>query len=198
MAKSDNLALLSFASRDGWEAWLTANGGISSGLWLKFAKKGSGVATVSKAEAIEAALCHGWIDGQLQPFDAHYFLTRFTPRKARSLWSEVNRTTAIRLMTEGRMAAAGLAEVDRAKADGRWDAAYAPQGRAEVPADLQTALDANPAALTLFNELGATNRYALIVRTHNTRRPEARAACIAKFVAMLACGETIYPHRAKP
>ena len=198
MAISDNLAPLSFASRDDWEAWLTVHGGASPGLWVKFAKKGCATPSVTKADAIEAALCHGWIDGQLQPFDADWFLTRFTPRRPKSLWSEVNRTTAIRLIAEDRMAAAGLAEVERAKADGRWDAAYTPQGRAEVPADLQMALDGNPAALALFNELGATNRYALIVRTHNTRKPEARAARIAKFVAMLARGETIYPHKAKP
>lgn len=198
MAVRDDLPQLAFASRADWEAWLTANGAVSPGIWMMFAKKGSGIATVSKPEAIEAALCHGWIDGQLQPRDADYFLTRFTPRKAKSLWSEVNRATALRLIAEGRMAPAGLAEVERAKADGRWDAAYAPQGRAEVPADLQAALDANPAALALFNELGATNRYALIVRTHNTRKPEARAARIAKFVDMLARGETIYPHKSKP
>ncbi len=198
MAVRDDLPQLPFASRGDLEAWLAANGGTSPGIWMMFAKKGSGIVTVSKPEAIEAALCHGWIDGQLQPRDADYFLTRFTPRKAKSLWSEVNRTTALRLIAEGRMAPAGLAEVERAKADGRWEAAYAPQGRAEVPADLQAALDANPAALALFNELGSTNRYALIVRTHNTRKPEARAARVAKFVEMLARGETIYPHKSKP
>lgn len=197
MAIRDDLPVEPFTSRGDWEAWLTAHGGSSPGLWLKFAKKGCVTPSVTKAEAIEAALCHGWIDGQLQPFDADWFLTRFTPRGRTSKWSEVNRTTALRLIADNRMAPAGLAVIDRAKATGRWDTAYAPQSTAAVPADLQDALDASSAAQALFNRLDGTNRYAILHRTQTAASLRTRAARIEKFVAMLARGETIYPLKSK-
>ena len=189
------LPIHAFETEAEWARWLAGNGTSSQGLWLKFYKKGSGNPCVGKAEAIEAALCHGWIDGQLDSFDDAAWLVRFTPRKSTSKWSELNRKTAERLIAEGRMAPAGLAEVERAKADGRWDAAYAPQSQAAVPEDLAAALDAAPKAKAFFETLTGANRYAILYRTHNAKKPETRKARIEKFVAMLARGETIHPKK---
>jgi uncharacterized protein YdeI (YjbR/CyaY-like superfamily) len=189
------LPIHAFETGAHWWQWLATNGAASRGLWLKFYKKGSGQKTVGKSEAIEAALAHGWIDGQLDRFDDAAWLVRFTPRKSTSKWSELNRKTAERLIEEGRMAAAGLAEVERARADGRWDAAYAPQGHAGVPEDLAAALDASPQAKAFFETLTGANRYAIIYRTHNARKPETRKARIEKFVAMLERGEVIHPKK---
>jgi uncharacterized protein YdeI (YjbR/CyaY-like superfamily) len=191
------LPILGFASSADWEAWLAAQPADSPGLWLKLAKAGSGVSSVSKPEAIEGALIHGWIDGQLETYDDRFWLTRFTPRKARSKWSANNRATALALIAAGRMAPAGQAQVDAAQADGRWDAAYAPQSRAEVPDDLAEALAASPAAKALFERLDAVNRYAVLYRVHDAKTDKTRAARIDKFVTMLARGETIYPLKAK-
>ena len=191
------LPILGFASSADWEAWLAAQPADSPGLWLKLAKAGSGVDSVSKPDAIEGALIHGWIDGQLETYDDRFWLTRFTPRKARSKWSANNRTTALALIAAGRLAPAGQAQVDAAQADGRWDAAYAPQSRAEVPDDLAAALDASPAAKALFERLDATNRYSVLHRVHDAKTDKTRAARIDKFVTMLARGETIYPLKAK-
>ena len=191
------LPVLAFADAAAWEAWLAAQPPGSKGVWLKLAKKGSGIASVSKAQAIDAALCHGWIDGQLQPYDDRAWLVRFTPRKPRSKWSEVNRKRAQELIAEGRMSPAGLAEIEAARSDGRWSQAYAPQRTAEVPADLQSALDAAPAARKLFGELDGANRYAILYRIHDAKKPETRAARIARFVDMLNRGETIHPRRGK-
>ena len=193
-----DLPILAFASAAKWEAWLAKQPPTSKGLWLKIAKKSSGIPSVSRPEAVEGALCHGWIDGQLETFDADCWLIRFTPRKSRSKWSENNRSKALALIAEGRMCPAGLAEVERAKADGRWDVAYAPQSRAAVPDDLQRALDGAPKAQHLFDRLDSTNRYAVLYRIHNAKKPETRARRIETFVAMLARGETIYPLKAKP
>ena len=187
------LPVLTFADQAAWDAWLAAQGGRSSGLWVKFAKPSAGVPSVTKAQAIETALRHGWIDGQLDRFDADWWLTRFTPRGPRSKWSQINRTTAERLIAEGRMAPAGLAEVERAKADGRWAAAYAPQARAEVPPDLQAALEAEPQARAFFETLRGANRYAVLYRIHDAKTEKTRTARIQKFVAMLARGETVHP-----
>ena len=191
------LPILGFASSADWEAWLAAQPADSPGLWLKLAKTGCGVDSVSKPDAIEGALVHGWIDGQLDTYDDRFWLTRFTPRKARSKWSANNRATALALIAAGRMAPAGQAQVDAAQADGRWDAAYAPQSRAEVPSDLAAALDASPAAKALFERLDAVNRYAVLYRVHDAKTDKTRAARIDKFVTMLARGETIYPLKAK-
>jgi len=192
------LPVLGFATSTQFEAWLAAQPAGSPGLWLKLAKKGSGIPCLGKPAAIEAALCHGWIDGQLQPLDAQAWLVRFTPRKPRSNWSAVNRATALRLIDARRMAPAGLAQVQAAQADGRWDAAYAPASQASVPADLQQALDADPAARAFFATLTGANRYAVLYRVQDAKTPATRQKRIAQFVAMLARGEVLHPPRPKP
>jgi uncharacterized protein YdeI (YjbR/CyaY-like superfamily) len=188
----DGLPILGFAEAAAFDAWLAAQPVGSRGLWLKLAKQGSGIASLSKAEAIDAALCHGWIDGQLQPCDAACWLIRFTPRRRSSKWSEKNRTRALELIAEGRMQPSGVNEVEAAQADGRWDAAYAPASTADVPADLQAALDAEPAAAAFFATLTCANRYAVLYRIGAVKKPETRARKIAQFVAMLARGETLH------
>jgi uncharacterized protein YdeI (YjbR/CyaY-like superfamily) len=185
--------VIPFASQEAWAAWLAENYTSEPGLWIKFAKKGRGIPTVTYDEALDVALCYGWIDGQRKPFDEDYFLQRFTPRRARSRWSQVNREKALRLIEQGAMQPAGMREVERAQADGRWDAAYERQSVAQVPEDLQRALDANPAARDFFATLKGQNRYAILYRVQDAKRPETRARRIAQFVAMLAEGKTIYP-----
>jgi uncharacterized protein YdeI (YjbR/CyaY-like superfamily) len=191
--QSDNLPVIAFSSASDWERWLSKQPSSSKGVWLKLAKKDSGIKSVSRQEAIEGALCYGWIDGQLQKFDERCWLIRFTPRSPRSKWSSVNQTKVQTLIDTGRMTAAGLEEVQRAKADGRWKAAYPPQSKAEVPGDLQATLDANPKAKRLFSKLDSANRYAILYRVHNTTKPVARARKIEQFVRMLSRGETIHP-----
>ena len=189
----DGLPILGFADQAAFQAWLTAQPETSPGLWLKLAKKSAKTAGLGKAEAIDAALCHGWIDGQLAPLDDDYWLIRFTPRRSTSKWSANNRKRALELIDAGLMQAGGLAEVERAKSDGRWNSAYAPQSKAEVPADLAAALAANPAAERFFAGLTGVNGYAVLYRIADAKKPETRAARIEKFVDMLATGETIYP-----
>ena len=191
------LPVLAFATASEWEAWLAAQPPKSPGLWLKLAKQGSGVPSLSKKEAIDGALCHGWIDGQLQKFDDRQWLIRFTPRSAKSRWSDINRVRAEELIADGRMSAAGFEQVSRAKADGRWAAAYAPQGRAVVPDDLQAALDRDPAAKAFFSRLDSANRYAVLHRLGTIAKPSARAARLEKYVQMLARGESIHPLKGK-
>ena len=186
------LPIVAFANSDELERWLEAQPQDAKGLWIKFAKKGSGIASVSKAEAIDAALCFGWIDGQLDTYDERHWLIRFTPRKRASKWSLANRTRAAELMEMGRMRAGGLAQVEAAKADGRWNAAYASAARAEVPDDLRAALDVNAKARAFFATLTGANRYAILYRIGAVKRPETRARKIAEFVAMLERGETIH------
>lgn len=190
-AKAD-LPIIPFASCGAWEAWLAEHHASSDGLWLKIAKKGSGVETVSYAEALDAALCYGWIDGQKGRFD-DYWLQRFTPRKPRSKWSKINRDKATKLIEEGRMKPAGLREVERTRADGRWDAAYESQSVATVPEDLQRELDENDTAREVFATLDGANRYAILYRIQDAKKPETRARRIAKYVAMLAEQRKIYP-----
>ena len=185
----DDLPVLPFASREAWEKWLEEEHASSAGVWLKIAKKASGIETVTHAEALEVALCFGWIDGQRRRLDDDWFVQRFTPRRPRSRWSQINRDKAEELIERGAMRPAGLREVERAKADGRWDAAYASQSKIEVPPDLQQALDASPAAKALFATLDSANRYAVLYRIHDAKRPDTRARRIEKFVAMLARGE---------
>jgi uncharacterized protein YdeI (YjbR/CyaY-like superfamily) len=182
----------SFASQDAWERWLDRNHGKEEGVWLKVAKKASGKGTVTVPEALEISLCYGWIDGQRKALDEDYFLQRFTPRRLRSRWSRINRDSATALIEQGRMRPAGLAEVERAKADGRWDAAYASVRTMEVPADLQRELDARPQAAAFFATLNSQNRYSILYRLHDAKRPETRARRLEKFVAMLEAGETLY------
>lgn len=186
------LPIRAFADAAAWEAWLAAEPRTSPGVWLKLAKKSAGASCVGKAAAIDGALVHGWIDGQVQPFDRDWWLVRFTPRRKRSKWSEINRTRTGELIADGRMTPAGQAEIDAAKADGRWDAAYAPASTASVPDDLGAALDANPAARAFFDTLTGANRYAILYRIADAKKPETRAARIAKFVAMCANGETLH------
>ena len=192
MEERAGLPIRAFADLAAWEKWLAAQPRSSPGVWLKLAKAGAGVASVSKAEAIDGALCHGWIDGRLNPYDDNWWLIRFTPRKPRSKWSEKNRARATELLAAGRVARAGLAEIDAAKADGRWEAAYAPQGSVSVPDDLAAALDAEPEARAFFDALTGANRYAILYRVHEAKKAETRAARIAKFVAMCARGETVH------
>jgi uncharacterized protein YdeI (YjbR/CyaY-like superfamily) len=191
------LPIMAFASAVEWEAWLAQQPRTSKGLWLKLAKKESGLPSVSRSEAIEGALCHSWIDGQLEKFDEHHWLVRFTPRKLKSKWSEVNRDKALKLIEQGRMSPAGRSEVEQAKADGRWDAAYAPQSKAAVPDDLQRALDGSPDAQQLFDKLDGTNRYAILHRIHDAKKAETRGRRIEKYVTMLGRGETLYPLKTK-
>jgi uncharacterized protein YdeI (YjbR/CyaY-like superfamily) len=189
----DGLPKLPFASAAEWEKWLEDNHTDSDGVWIKMAKKGSGIDSVRYPEVLESALCFGWIDGRREALDERYFLQRYTPRRPRSKWSRINREKAERLIAEGRMRPAGLAEVERAKADGRWEAAYESQRNISVPEDLQRELDAHPKAKAFFAELGSQNRYAILYRLQEAKRPETRARRLAKFVAMLEAGETIYP-----
>jgi uncharacterized protein YdeI (YjbR/CyaY-like superfamily) len=187
-----SLPIVGFATSAAFEAWIETQPSDAPGLWLKLAKKGSGIASLSKADAIDTALCHGWIDGQLDKYDDHCWLIRFTPRKPRSKWSEVNRDRALELIEAGRMRPAGSAQIEAAKNDGRWEVAYAPASRAQVPQDLQAALDLNPRAATFFATLTGANRYAILYRIDAVKRPDTRARKIASFVAMLERGETVH------
>jgi uncharacterized protein YdeI (YjbR/CyaY-like superfamily) len=184
--------VMSFASRDEWEAWLADQHGSSPGVWLKFAKKGSDFETVSRADALETALCYGWIDGQADSLDDDHWLQRFTPRTTRSKWSRINRQKAMELIEAGAMKPAGLREVERAKADGRWDAAYEPPSTAAIPEDLERELAKNERAREFFATLDSRNRYAILYRIQDARKPETRARRIAKYVAMLGEGKKIY------
>lgn len=186
------LSTLAFPDAAAWEAWLAAQPPDAAGLWLKLAKRGNTASSLTKAQAIDGALIHGWIDGQLAAFDADWSLTRFTPRRARSRWSEKNRARAGELIAAGRMTPRGLAEVERARADGRWDAAYAPASTIAVPADLAAALDAAPAARAFFDTLTGANRYAILYRVGEAKRPATRAARIDRYVAMCAAGEKVH------
>jgi uncharacterized protein YdeI (YjbR/CyaY-like superfamily) len=186
------LPILTFADARAFEAWLEAQGPIAPGLWLRLAKKGAPARTLTKLEAIDAALCHGWIDGQLDKYDDHTWLIRFTPRKPRSRWSQLNRTRATGLLAEGRMRPAGVAQIEMAKSDGRWDLAYAPASVAEAPPDLAAVLDASPKAAAFFATLKGANRYAILYRIGAAKTSEARARKITQFVAMLERGETIH------
>ncbi len=182
-----------FRSAGEWEQWLARNHARSRGVWLKIAKRDGGAASVSYAEALETALLFGWIDGQKGRLDETFWLQKFTPRGPKSRWSQTNRTSALRLLKEGRMRPAGLAAIESAKADGRWAGAYAAQSHASVPPDLQRALDASPAARTLFDSLDGHNRYAILYRVETAKKPETRARRLAEFVEMLASGGTLYP-----
>jgi uncharacterized protein YdeI (YjbR/CyaY-like superfamily) len=188
-----SLPVLSFGSARAWDAWLAEHHAASAGIWLKIARKGSGATTVSYAEALEVALCHGWIDGQKGKLDDDYWLQRFTPRKPGSRWSRINREKAEGLIASGRMRPAGLHEVERARADGRWDAAYEGQRTIEVPPDLARELAENDRAREFFDTLNSVNRYAILYRIGDARRPETRARRIAKYVAMLEEHKTIHP-----
>lgn len=196
MAEAQELVVADVAA---WRKWLAEHHGDDDGVWLVLAKKGVTDPTrLTYAEALDEALCYGWIDGQRRTRDDTTFQQKFTPRRSRSPWSKRNVGIVERLTKEGRMHAAGLAEVQRAKDDGRWDAAYGSQAEMEVPDDLAAALAAEPKAAAMFEVLTSQNRFAILYRVNDAKRPETRAKRLAQFVAMLAKGETIYPQRRTP
>jgi uncharacterized protein YdeI (YjbR/CyaY-like superfamily) len=189
----DEREILYLSDAAAFRDWLVANHASSSGVRLALAKKGTGIASPTYPETVEVALCFGWIDGRRNALDDSYFLQLFTPRTPRSIWSQRNRDLVNALIASGDMTEAGIREIDRAKADGRWDAAYQPVSDKSLPDDLAAAIAANAEAAAFFETLNSQNRYALIFRTANAKRPETRARRIAGFVTMLAAHETIYP-----
>jgi uncharacterized protein YdeI (YjbR/CyaY-like superfamily) len=182
---------LTFKTQAEWESWLERNGSDAKGVWLRLAKKTAGQPTVSYAEAVETALCHGWVDGQKQAESEDYWLQRFTPRTAKSIWSKINKGKAETLISAGRMRPSGLREIEQAKRDGRWDSAYSPASKSTVPDDFQQALDANKKAKGFFATLDSQNRFSILFRIQNVKKAETRARKIAQFVDMLARGEKL-------
>jgi len=189
----DRLPILLFENQPSWEAWLEEHQTESKGVWLKIAKKGSAISSIDYAEALESALCYGWIDGQKAALDDQYWLQKFTPRRPKSKWSQQNRDKAEALIASGRMQPAGYRQVELAKEDGRWEAAYASQSQIAVPDDFQSELDKNQKAKVFFSTLNSINRYAILYRIQTAVKPETRAARIEKFIYMLSKGEKIYP-----
>jgi uncharacterized protein YdeI (YjbR/CyaY-like superfamily) len=189
----NDLPILPFEDQTAWATWLDSNHDVSSGVWLKLAKKASGIQSVTYDQALEAALCYGWIDGQKKSYDESSWLQKFTPRSRKSIWSKINRQKAQALIETGQMKPAGLQEVERAKQDGRWDAAYDSQSRAAVPDDFQAALDANPKANAFFATLNSQNRYAILFRIQTAKKAETRAKRIQEFIQMLEKHEKLYP-----
>ena len=193
MTNAGDIPTLACETQHEWEAWLDVHHADTPAVWLTFAKKESGAASITYAEAVESALCYGWIDGQAASVDDRYWRQRFTPRRAKSVWSRVNREKATALIAAGRMRPAGLRQVEQAQANGRWDAAYDGQRTIAVPDDLRRALDGQPEAAAFFATLDSRNRYAVLYRVQTAQKPETRAARIEKYVAMLAAGRKIYP-----
>ena len=190
--KSTELPILSFENKRKWTDWLAKQYDISAGVWLKLAKKDSAIPSVTYEEALDAALCYGWIDGQKKGFDNRYWLQKFTPRGAKSIWSKINTGKAERLVASGEMKPAGLRAIEAAKKDGRWDAAYASQKNVSVPGDFQAALDRNKRAKAFFATLKSAERYSFLFRIHNAKKPETRAKRIRQFIEMLERGEKIH------
>jgi uncharacterized protein YdeI (YjbR/CyaY-like superfamily) len=184
--------VLPFTSKDAFEAWLEEHHADSDGLWIKIAKKGTGIESVTRGGALDVALCFGWIDGQAKPVDETHYLQKFTPRRTRSKWSKRNVGKVAELIENGAMRPAGLAEIERAKGDGRWDAAYDSPRTSTVPPDLQAELDSDPEAKAFFETLSSTNRYAILYRLQDAKKPETRARRLEKFVGMLKRRETIH------
>ncbi|MEX2135145.1 MAG: YdeI/OmpD-associated family protein [Acidimicrobiia bacterium] len=182
----DDLPIIPFPSQQDWQDWLETNHAESRGVWMKLAKKASGIPTVSISEAIDVAICFGWIDGQGRGHDDTWYLQRFTPRRPRSRWSEINVERVRRLTEEGRMRPTGLGEVDKAKADGRWDDAYPSPSAMEVPEDLRRAIEADPRAAAAFASIRSADRYSVLYRLHHTKTPETRARIIKEFVTDLS------------
>lgn len=192
METLNDLPVLLFASKQDWHAWLDENHSRHKGLWLKHAKKVSGKQSVSYGEALEEALCYGWIDSQKQGYDSYYYLQKFTPRGPKSVWSKLNVAKVEELTKAGKMQPAGLATIESAKRDGRWDAAYDSPSASEVPADFRAALDNNPEAKRFFATLTKANVYAFCWRVQTAKKPETRKARIDKFIDMLSRGETLH------
>ena len=193
MAQTNDLPVMAFETQHDWEAWLDEHHAETRGVWLKIAKKGADTPTVSYADALESALCYGWIDGQKAALDDSFWLQKFTPRQSRSIWSRVNREKALELLAAGRMRPAGQRQIEQAQADGRWEAAYESQRAIAVPPDLQSALDSNPEAAQFFSTLDSANRYAILWRIHQAKKPDTRAARIQKFIGMLSRHEKLHP-----
>ena len=191
-ATKKELPVRRFASRDAWHEWLAANHERSQGVWIEFARKDSGLSSVTYAEAVEVALCHGWIDSRSQSVDEQRYRQRFTPRRPRSRWSRINCASVERLLAEGRLAPAGIREMEAAKRDGRWDAAYASPRAMVVPPDLEARLKKSPKARRAFEKLDGRNRYAILYRLHDAKRPETRERRLEQFIAMLEAGRTIH------
>lgn len=189
----DGMPAEKFVDDPAWERWLEEHHGPDRGVWLLFAKKGSGVASVTYREAVATALCFGWIDSRMRSVDTTWYAQRFTPRGPRSVWSQINTEAVAALTDAGRMRPAGLDAVERAKADGRWERAYAPPSRATVPDDLRSALDAAPGAAEGFDALGGQERYSVLFSLQNAKRPETRARRIAAVVERLARGDRPAP-----
>jgi uncharacterized protein YdeI (YjbR/CyaY-like superfamily) len=196
-AGPDGLAVRAFRSPTEWKRWLLREHARTKAVWVRFFKKGTGIKSITYAEALDEALCYGWIDGQARRFDEQSYLQRFTPRRQRSPWSKINRDHVARLTREKRMQPAGLAEVDRAKKDGRWDAAYDSFGTASPPDDFNAALARNKKAKAFFATLSRQNVYAIYFRLHHAKKAETRAKRVAQFIEMLAQGRTIHPQAAK-
>ena len=188
----DQLPVRRFASRRAWEKWLAANHERSPGLWIELAKKDSGLLSVSHAEALELALCYGWIDSQSLSVDERRYRQRFTPRRSKSKWSKINCAAVERLLAEGRLAPAGIREMEAAKRDGRWEAAYDSPRTITVPPDLASRLAKNSRARRAFQQLDSRNRYAILYRLHHAKRADTRQRRLDEFVAMLAAGRTIH------
>jgi len=188
-----DLPIIPFDRQKDWAVWLAKNHATSSGIWLKLARKASGIQSVSYDEALEVALCYGWIDGQRKSHDETSFLQKFTPRGPKSIWSKINTEKAQRLIESKQMKPAGLKAVESAKQDGRWEAAYAPQSKAAVPDDLQAELDRNAKAKDFFATLDSRNRYAILHRIHTAKKAETRVKRIEQFIQMLEKQEKIYP-----
>lgn len=191
--KPDSYPILSFADKQAWAQWLDAEHGRAAGIWLKFAKKNSGILSLTYEEAVEVALCYGWIDGQMKGLDDKYWLQKFTPRRAKSIWSKINTERAERLIASREMQPAGLREIESAKQDGRWLAAYASQKNMTVPQDFQSALNKNKKAKAFFETLTGANRYAILFRIETAKRAETRARRVEQFVEMLERGEKLHP-----
>jgi uncharacterized protein YdeI (YjbR/CyaY-like superfamily) len=190
-------AILQLRLQAEWAQWLARHHADKASVWLRHAKKGAPTATVTNPEALEVALCFGWIDSQRSSESEHYYLQRWGPRGARSPWSRINRDKALAYIQSGHMQPAGLAEITRTRADGRWDAAYEPASKAEISPDLQAALDAHPGAAAFFAAVSAQNRYAVLFRIQTAKKPETRARRVTHFAQMLARGETVYPQTAR-
>jgi uncharacterized protein YdeI (YjbR/CyaY-like superfamily) len=193
MKKADSLPIEAFETQQDWEKWLTEHHTDAEGVWLKLAKKETGIPSINYAEALDSALCYGWIDGQKASFDDTYWLQKFTPRRSKSIWSKVNCNKAMALIAEGRMQPAGIRQVELAKADGRWDVAYESQSKITIPPDFQSELDKNQQAKDFFSTLDSANRYAILFRIQTAKKPATRSARITKFIEMLAQNQKIHP-----
>jgi uncharacterized protein YdeI (YjbR/CyaY-like superfamily) len=193
MTKAAELPTLPFDSKRKWAGWLARKHDKSAGVWLQLAKKDSGIPSVTYEEALEVALCYGWIDGQKKAFDDQYWLQKFTPRGPKSIWSKINAEKAEKLIASGAMKPAGLKAIEAAKQDGRWEAAYSSQKNMSVPEDLQAVLESNKKAKAFFAALNSANRYAILFRIQTAKKAETRAKRIQQFIEMLERGEKLYP-----